>query len=61
MGRTPPEQGEGPNKEMGRTPPEQGEGPNKEIGLSSVYHPYIVTTQLTGSNALKKKITQLTF
>ena len=26
-----------------------------QIGLSSVYHPYLVTTQLLGSNALKEK------
>ena len=26
-----------------------------QIGLSSVYHPYLVTTQLIGSNALRRK------
>ena len=30
-----------------------------QIGLSSVYHPYLVTTQLIGSNALSKVITQI--
>jgi hypothetical protein len=33
-----------------------------QIGLSSVYHPFLVTTQLTGSNALRrKKFHKLTF
>jgi hypothetical protein len=32
------------------------------IGLSSVYHPYLVTTQLNGSNALRRgKIHKWTF
>ena len=26
-----------------------------QIGLYSVYHPYLVTTQLIGSNALRRK------
>jgi hypothetical protein len=33
-----------------------------QIGLSSVYHPYLVTTQLIGSNALRRKeIPQMNF
>ena len=33
-----------------------------QIGLSSVYHPYLVTTQLIGSNALRmKEIPQMNF
>ena len=27
-----------------------------QIGLSSVYHPYLVTKQLIGSNALRRKL-----
>ena len=30
-----------------------------QIGLSSVYHPYLVITQLIGSNALRKEIPQI--
>ena len=26
-----------------------------QIGLAPVYHPYLVTTQLTGSNSLRRK------
>jgi hypothetical protein len=33
-----------------------------QIGLSSIYHPYIGTTQLIGSNAIRKKeIPQIKF
>ena len=33
-----------------------------QIGLSSVHHPYLVTTQLIGSNALRgKEIPQINF
>jgi hypothetical protein len=32
-----------------------------QIGQSSVYHPYLVTTQLIGSNALMKEIPQINF
>ena len=32
-----------------------------QIGLFSVYHPYLVTTQLIGSNALRKEIPQINF
>ena len=30
-----------------------------QIGLSSVYQPYLVTTQLIDSNALRKEIPQI--
>jgi hypothetical protein len=33
-----------------------------QIGLSSVYHPYLVKTQLIGSNALRmKEIPEMNF